>query len=141
MLTLQPLHPLCVPFVVSSSSAVGVGTNDSGCYINKNMNSVLLHPLCWLKKKFFLSASGVSDTDPNADLMFADRLADLQRNMTDRIKGKYGKCHIMAFDQFYNEDGTPEPNKSGFCQNIETYTHSSIALLTVTVGSLSQWDH
>jgi len=92
---------------------VGIGTNGSGCAINYKMNSPITHPLCWIKKKFFLAACGVTGSEADCDLKYAALLANLVENCTFAHSAPHGRCYILAFDQFYDEQGVTDPARTG----------------------------
>jgi len=92
---------------------VGIGSNGSGCYVNWRVDRPITHPLAYIKKKFFLSACGVSGSEPDCDLLFASILANLQRHAVFPGKPHGGKMRLLAFDQVYREDGTLDKDQTG----------------------------
>jgi len=92
---------------------VGIGTNGSGCSINSKMNQPARHPLHWLKKKFFLAACGVTGSEPDCDLKYAELLANLIRHCTFAPSAPHGRAYIFAFDAFYDEQGVMDPARTG----------------------------
>ncbi len=86
---------------------VGLGTNNSGMSVNLKMLS-WLHPLHRLRAAAYLSGAHVTSRD-QADQQYVDRLVRLIRH----IKG-HGKYHLLAFDHYYNQDGTINLDKTNF---------------------------
>ncbi|MCI0400814.1 MAG: amidohydrolase family protein [Gammaproteobacteria bacterium] len=86
---------------------VGLGTNNSGMWVNPKMLS-WLHPFHRLRAEAYLSAAHVIVHD-QADQEYVDRLVRLIRH----IEG-HGKYHALAFDYYYNPDGTINREKSNF---------------------------
>ncbi len=86
---------------------VGLGTNNSGMWVNPKLLS-WLHPLHRLKAAAYLSGAQVTDRD-QADQQYVDRLVRLIRH----IEG-HGIYHALAFDHYYNPDGTINLNKTNF---------------------------
>jgi predicted TIM-barrel fold metal-dependent hydrolase len=93
---------------------LGLGTNESGCYINSKMNRPLRHPLHWAKKKVFLAAAGIDESSQNADQEYAQKIALLQEGCSPYNQGPHGKAMLLAFDQCYNENGVALKEQSGF---------------------------
>lgn len=86
---------------------IGLGTNNSGAWVNPKMFS-WIRPLYFITGAVYLSGAGV--TDPTkADQQYVGRLVRLIRN----IDG-HGKYYILAFDYYYNPDGTRNLEKSEF---------------------------
>ena len=86
---------------------VGLGTNDSGMSVNPKMLS-WLYPLHRVRAVVYLSGAQVTDRD-QADKQYVDRLVRLIRHIE-----RHGKYHILAFDRYYNPDGTINLNKTNF---------------------------
>ena len=77
----------------------GQGSNGSGCYLSPSLRRPLLHPLSALKKQLFLTASGVSGSDADCDLRFAEVLAQLKRHCGPEEGAPHGRCHVLALDE------------------------------------------
>ena len=86
---------------------LGLGSGDSGASLNPKMLS-WAHPPDRAKALVYFSAAGITD-EAGADTQFVERLARLTR----AIEG-HGKYHILAFDHYYNPDGTINRDKSEF---------------------------
>lgn len=86
---------------------VGLGTGNNGTYVNPEMRS-WRHPVKRLKFNIYVSAAGIRDV-ANADEEYVGRLVRLIRSME-----KHGKYRILAFDRYYNPDGTMNPAKTEF---------------------------
>lgn len=85
----------------------GLGTNGTDAFVNPKMLT-WRHPLHHLKFKVYLSAGAVTDVE-QADEQIVARLARLIRS----IEG-HGKHRLLAMDQHYNRDGTPNLEKTEF---------------------------
>lgn len=85
----------------------GLGTNDSGAFVNPKMLS-WRHPLHRLKFKVYLSAGAVTDTS-KADEQIVSRLANLIKHIA-----AHGKHRLLAFDKNYHPDGMPNLAKTEF---------------------------
>ena len=85
-------------------AGIGKGT---GAFVNPKMLA-WRHPFHRLKFKVYLSAGAVTDVE-QADAQIVERLTRLITN----IDG-HGKHRLLAFDQNYNRDGTPNPEKTEF---------------------------
>jgi predicted TIM-barrel fold metal-dependent hydrolase len=85
----------------------GLGTGDSGAFVHPKMLA-WRHPVHRLKFKVYLSAGAVTDV-AKADQQIVTRLT----NLIKRIDG-HGKHRLLAFDQNYNRDGTPNLAKTEF---------------------------
>ena len=86
---------------------VGVGANDSGAWVNDEMTS-WSSPVKRAKLSVYLSASGVAELD-SADSVYIARLTDLVDHLP--FPGRFA---IMAFDQRYHDDGTPDRDRTEF---------------------------
>jgi hypothetical protein len=94
---------------------LGLGTNDSGCFVNDRMNDIWQHPINVAKKLIFLSAGGVTGREPDCDMKYALHLATLQRGLHDPTDSNHhAKCMVFAFDQCYDEAGNVMPEKTSF---------------------------
>lgn len=78
---------------------LGIGTGKTGTMVNPEMLN-WFHPLRRIKFEVYASAAGIKNME-NADEEYISRLTRL----ISHIKG-HGKYGIMAFDKFYNVDGT-----------------------------------
>ena len=85
----------------------GIGNGTNGTFVNPKMRT-WRHPLDKLKFKIYLSAGGVNDIERSDD-QIVDRLTRLIRN----IEG-HGKHRLLAFDKYYNRDGTANLSKTQF---------------------------
>ena len=83
----------------------GIGTGGTGCYVNKKMRSWLT-PHERLKFLIFANAAGVRNED-RTDEEYLDRLVRLAQDFPIPVK-----FQLLAFDQFYSEDGKPHPERS-----------------------------
>jgi uncharacterized protein len=86
---------------------VGLGTGNNGTFVNPEMRS-WRHPVKHFKFNIYLSASGIRNV-ANADAEYVGRLVRLIRSME-----RHGKYRILAFDRYYNPDGTMNPGKTEF---------------------------
>ncbi len=86
---------------------VGMGDCNSGTFVNQEMLSYL-HPLRHLKFNMYLNAAGVKDTK-KADAEYLITLINRIRNIPH-----HGKYCLLAFEQNYNIDGTPNLKKTEF---------------------------
>ena len=86
---------------------LGLGNGDSGASVNPKMLS-WAYPLDRARALVYFSAAGITG-EAGADAQFVERLARLIR----AIEG-HGKYHILAFDHYYNGDGTINRDKSEF---------------------------
>lgn len=83
----------------------GIGAGGTGNFVNPDMRS-WLHPIDYLKFSVYLGASGVHSLE-NADREFVIRLVDQARNIK-----RHGKYCLLAFDKYYNRDGSLDLNKT-----------------------------
>jgi predicted TIM-barrel fold metal-dependent hydrolase len=86
---------------------VGMGTGDSGCFVNSHMLS-WRHPVQRLKFLIYASACGIDDVR-SADEQFLTRLLSLVRS----VEG-HGRNLALAFDKHYGSDGQPVLDKTEF---------------------------
>jgi predicted TIM-barrel fold metal-dependent hydrolase len=86
---------------------VGLGTGDTGAFVNPKMLG-WRRPFHRLKFKVYLSAGAVTDV-AQTDAQIVSRLTSLIRH----IEGHGTHC-LLAFDQNYNRDGTPNLAKTEF---------------------------
>jgi len=86
---------------------VGTGDCNSGTFVNPEMLSYL-HPFKHLKFDVYLNAAGIKHAK-KAD-------AEYLINLISRIRSipHHGKYCLLAFDQNYNTDGTPNLKKTEF---------------------------
>ncbi len=91
----------------------GVGTNDSGCYIYRKMNSPFRHPFLHLKKRVLFNACGVDCYDENADLTYVQNLIKMIRNNKPPQSNTYPKSMILAFDAVYDINGNLQSDATG----------------------------
>jgi len=80
---------------------VGVGTGNSGCFVNPRMRSVL-HPLEWARFDIYRRASGIDDMG-RADQRYLERLVELATAQTPR-----GRLMLLPFERAYRPDGSPD---------------------------------
>lgn len=85
----------------------GLGTNDSGAFINPKMRS-WAHPFHHLKFKVYLSAAGVDEVK-EADTQLVQRLTSLIKHIAH-----HGKHRLLAFDKNYRPDGSVNLEKTEF---------------------------
>lgn len=85
----------------------GLGKGDTGISVNPALGS-WKHPLGYLKFRVYLSAAAVTDIE-QADAQMIDRLVRLVSNIE-----QHGKHRLLAFDKYYNRDGTPNLGKTEF---------------------------
>ncbi len=85
----------------------GLGTSDSGTFVNPRMKS-WLSPVERIKFGVYISASGIKNIE-KADHEYVSRLVELIRNIKP-----HGKYRILAFDRYYNPDGSVNPDKTTF---------------------------
>ena len=86
---------------------VGIGYGNTGNYVNEEMLSNS-HLFKHLKFKVYLNAAGIKDSK-KADTEYLQRLVELIRAIPH-----HGKYCLLAFDQNYNPDGTPNLKKTEF---------------------------
>jgi mannonate dehydratase len=86
---------------------IGVGDNDSGIWINPDMDSVT-HPIQMLQKKFYLNSS-CADVDRDVDHRFIERLLSLLNSYPEKAK-----LMLLAFDYTYNKQGERLTSASSF---------------------------
>ena len=99
----------------------GLGTNGTDAFVNPKMLT-WRHPLHHLKFKVYLSAGAVTDVE-EADEQIVARLARLIRS----IEG-HGKHRLLAMDQHYNRDGTPNlVKREVYVSKIFIVTHGQMA--------------
>lgn len=85
-----------------------VGVDEKvGTQVNPKMLS-WFHPIHRIKTQIYLSAAGVDDIK-NANEEYIERLVRLIKSNKN-----HGKFHILAFDHYYNSDGTINDAKSEF---------------------------
>jgi len=84
---------------------VGTGTDGTGAYVNPNMQS-WLHPIKKFLFAIYVSATDIQDLD-RADREYRERLKDLVTHCPGRF------C-LLALDQYYNPDGTANPEMTEF---------------------------
>jgi hypothetical protein len=85
----------------------GLGTDGRDAFVNPKMLT-WRNPLHHLKFKVYLSAAAVTDVE-QADEQMVARLARLIRSIAG-----HGKHRLLAMDQHYNRDGTPNLEKTEF---------------------------
>ena len=85
----------------------GLGTGNTNTFANPKMLT-WRHPTYHLKFKVYLSAAGVSDV-ANADAQVAKRLASLVQHIEN-----HGKHRLLAFDKYYDRDGSVNLEKTEF---------------------------
>ncbi len=85
----------------------GIGNGSGDVFVNRKMLS-WKYPLDRLKLKIYLSAGAVSDVE-HADSQIVARLVRLITN----IEG-HGKYRLLAFDKYYDRDGTENLGKTDF---------------------------
>jgi predicted TIM-barrel fold metal-dependent hydrolase len=86
---------------------VGLGTDGSGMAVNPKMLS-WWHPLFRIRAAIYKSGAHVTDYG-HADRQYIERLVRL----IGSVEG-HGKAHILAFDHYYNSDGTINHAKTNF---------------------------
>ncbi|MBT4837594.1 MAG: hypothetical protein HON94_09645, partial [Methylococcales bacterium] len=79
----------------------------NGAYVNEKMKS-WLHPISHIKFLFYRQAAGITD-EHQADSQYINQLISLIKPIKNH--GRYG---LMAFDRFYNEDGSINENMTEF---------------------------
>jgi uncharacterized protein len=92
----------------SHAHLVGTGDSGSGIVVNPRMES-LLHPGQYARRLFFLNAGCAHDAPGNVDRAYVERL----RNLLDGMPAG-AKLLLYAFDRSYDENGAPDPERSGF---------------------------
>ena len=94
----------------------GVQKDVTGCYVNETMDYPFWYPLKYIKKLVLMISSGVNPSSETLDADYVDRFYKLIDKMHDN---NFGQSHnnpkacIFAFDQFYEKDGIPVPEKTG----------------------------
>ena len=86
---------------------VALGTGGNGAFVNPKMRS-RLHWIERLKFAVYASAAGIKNLD-NADQEYVARLVRLARSVPSP-----GKYRILAFDKYYNPDGSVDLEKTTF---------------------------
>ncbi|HZO11983.1 MAG TPA: amidohydrolase family protein [Polyangiaceae bacterium] len=86
---------------------VGIGTGDSGCWVNPRMRS-FWHPLEYARFDIYRRAAGIRDLDA-ADAQYIERLSELARASDPR-----GRLMLLAFDRVHREDGSMDEGASEF---------------------------
>ncbi len=86
---------------------VGLGYDDSGCWVNPALRSVW-HPVRNLQFDMYLAGAGIDD-DETADRRYLERLLELHRHANPA-----GRITLFAFDYHVNEDGSVAREKSTF---------------------------
>lgn len=86
---------------------IGLPSGGNGAFVNPKLLS-WKHPIHRLKSAVYMSGAGVDDLE-QADTQYIERLVRLIRNQPE-----VGKHRILAFDRYYNADGTPNDEKSEF---------------------------
>ncbi|MBI2950336.1 MAG: amidohydrolase family protein [Verrucomicrobia bacterium] len=84
-----------------------LGHGGNGGYVNPRMLT-WRHPIRRFKTTLYMSASGVDDLD-QADTQYLERLVRLIRAVPGR-----GRHYLLAFDQHYTPDGSPNSRLSHF---------------------------
>jgi hypothetical protein len=85
---------------------VGLGTNGSGAFVNaKTQDRLRLESLMY---RIYMSAAGVRNAN-RADQEYVARLVRLARSI--KFHGKY---RLLAFDKYYNLDGSVKLDKTNF---------------------------
>ncbi len=87
---------------------VGVGKSGTGCYVNKKMLD-WTHPWERTRFKVFADAAGIRETVEDPDAAYVERLVRLVRGFEGN-----GKHLLLALDQHYNEDGTPNSERTEY---------------------------
>jgi hypothetical protein len=59
-------------------------------------------------------ACGVTGAEADCDLKYAELLANLVRHCSFAPSAPHGRSYILAFDQFYTEEGVADPARTGF---------------------------
>jgi uncharacterized protein len=85
----------------------GMGKGGTGIFVNKKLGS-WRYPLSFLKFKVYLSAAAVDDVEA-ADSQMIERLVRLVSGIE-----QHGKYRLLAFDKFYQPDGSPNLDKTEF---------------------------
>jgi predicted TIM-barrel fold metal-dependent hydrolase len=85
----------------------GLGSGDTNAFANPKMLT-WRHPSYHLKFKVYLSAAGVSDV-AKADAQVVKRLASLVQHIEN-----HGKHRLLAFDKYYDRDGSVNLEKTEF---------------------------
>lgn len=86
---------------------VGLGYDDSGCWVNPALRSVW-HPVRNLQFDLYLAGAGIDD-DETADRRYLERLLALHRHANPQ-----GRVTLFAFDWHVREDGTVDRDRSTF---------------------------
>ena len=85
----------------------GIGDSNSGLWLNPAMTS-FTHPKRYAQYKFYLNAACV-DEEQAIDVAYVNHLKALHAGIQ-----KPTKLMLLAFDYFYNEDGSKDKVKSSF---------------------------
>ncbi len=86
---------------------IGTGVNNTGSFVNQGMRS-WSNPVKRIKFSVYASASGITDMD-NIDRQYVERLIELIENIKSR-----GRYLIIAFDKYYNKNGTANLDLTDF---------------------------
>ncbi len=95
------------PLVDYHAHLLGLGSDGSGAEVNPTMLT-WRHPIKRAFAGIFLSAVGVERFE-QIDREYTPRLVRLVRGF-----GHPARIHLLAFDHFYNPDGTVSPERSEF---------------------------
>ena len=87
---------------------VGSGDSGSGVVVNPRMES-LLNPAEYARRLFFLNAGCVHEAPGNVDRAYVERMQNLVDGMRPGVR-----LLLFAFDRVHREDGSPDPEQSGF---------------------------
>lgn len=109
------------PLVDYHTHCIGFGKFGNGCCVNPSMQSSWN---IYLRAKFytFATASGIDfDSVIDPDIQYLERLARLIRGIRGAPKSRgfnynfpYGKHYLLAFDKWYDMDGSVRNDLSGF---------------------------
>lgn len=86
----------------------GIGDSDSGIRIGKQLSS-MLYPLHYAQRLFYMNAGCVRSAPGQVDASYVARL----RNLIDAMPTGF-KVMLFAFDQFHDENGQAQPERSAF---------------------------
>ncbi len=96
------------PILDAHVHIVGLGKNDSGCWVNPRMSQMMSHPKDWVRFQIYQAAAGVTDLN-NADRQYVEILAQLLHTMPVPVHAL-----AFAFDYIHDKAGVPQMETSEF---------------------------
>ena len=95
-------------FLDVHNHVIGLGTGKTGIRVHPHMTDGWGHPLHWIRFRAYVKASGITDLD-RVDQEYIEVLKQRVESLPTR-----GRSLLMAFDQVYDEKGTPQPDDTIF---------------------------